>query len=60
MGETKAKDKCLWMPEISLETFRRNVTLAASVKKSWEAGASVSKSTSISFVTNRGLSEKER
>lgn len=23
MGETKAKDKCLWMPEISLETFKK-------------------------------------
>ena len=28
-------------------------TPAASVKKSWEAGASITKSTSISFVTNK-------
>ena len=35
-------------------------TPAVSVKKSWEAGTSVAKSTSISFVTNKGLSEEER
>ena len=55
----EAKEKCLWMHKISLETCRRNITLAASVRKSWGAGESISKSTSSSFVTNRRLVPKD-